>query len=181
LKFYFIFLFLLKKKRPKLIITTTNINTDENIDQISVETTTKELVDKKELKIVSSSEMPNYFVQDIQRVVLFAIIGNEYRFFPRWCKIIRPQLIKTIHLITINNISLYDYNNNMNLFKKFNKIFNNDDTYRSRNQNNSIEFVSPSANGSNFFKEFISVPLTRSEWLKIRDGNTFLNSFFNPF
>ena len=34
---------------------------------------------------------------------------------------------------------------------------------------NSIEFVSASANGSTFFKEFTSVPITRNQWLKIRD------------
>jgi hypothetical protein len=34
----------------------------------------------------------------------------------------------------------------------------------------SIEFVSPNANNSTFMKEFLSVPINHSEWLKIRDG-----------
>lgn len=39
---------------------------------------------------------------------------------------------------------------------------------------NSVEFVSPFANCTKFLNEFSSVPITRTQWLKIRDGkNTY--------
>ena len=71
-------------------------------------------------------KMPQFFVQDLQRVLLFSIIGNKFRFFPRWCKIIRPQLIKSITFITINNLSEFDYKANRKKFKKMEKIFTNE-------------------------------------------------------
>lgn len=29
-------------------------------------------------------QMPQFFVHDLQRVALYSIIGNQYRFFPRF-------------------------------------------------------------------------------------------------
>lgn len=36
---------------------------------------------------------------------------------------------------------------------------------------NSIEFVSSNVNGNNFVAEFVPVPITQTQWMKIRDGN----------
>ena len=38
------------------------------------------------------------------------------------------------------------------------------------NNLNSIEFVSSHANGVRFYDEFVNVPITRTQWMKIRDG-----------
>lgn len=76
-------------------------------------------------------KLPLFYVQDIQRVILFSLIGNQYRFFPRWCKILRPNHIKRVHLMTINNFSEYDYKANQKLFKKFNKIFTDEVHWKS--------------------------------------------------
>lgn len=70
--------------------------------------------------------MPQFFVQDLQRVLLFSLIGDQFKFFPRWCRILRPIHIKTVNLISINNISELDYRTNSKLFKKFDKIFINE-------------------------------------------------------
>ena len=71
----------------------------------------------------SEWKYPQFFVQDLQRVILFSLIGNQYRFYPRWCKILRPNYIKRVNLITINNLSEFDFQENPKIFKKFNKIF----------------------------------------------------------
>jgi hypothetical protein len=112
----------------------------------------------------SEWKLPQFFVQDLQRVLLYSLIGTQYRFYPRWCKILRPNNIKSITFITINNLSEFDFKANTKLFKKFNKIFTQNEIL------NSIEFVSPFANGATFLDEFSSVPITRNQWLKIRDG-----------
>ena len=109
--------------------------------------------------------MPQFFVQYLQRVLLFSLIGDQFRFYPRWCRILRPKHIQSVNLISINNLSEFDYKMNSKLFKKLNKIFQND-----TNKLNSIEFVGSNANGNSFFNEFISVPITHTQWLKIRDG-----------
>lgn len=66
---------------------------------------------------------PQFFVQDLQRVILFSLIGNQYRFYPRWCKILRPNYIKRVNLITVNNLSEFDFQKNQKAFKKFSNIF----------------------------------------------------------
>ena len=83
---------------------------------------------EKSIKSPDENEwaMPQFFVQDLQRVILFSTIGNKFRFFPRWCKILRPQLIKSITFVTINNFSLFDYKTNEKKFKKLKKIFTNE-------------------------------------------------------
>ena len=46
--------------------------------------------DESENKIEEQKEVedlvnePKFFVQDIQRVILYALIGNNFRFFPRY-------------------------------------------------------------------------------------------------
>lgn len=82
---------------------------------------------EKSIKSPDETEwaMPQFFVQDLQRVILFSTIGNKFRFFPRWCKILRPQLIKSITFVTINNLSELDYKTNEKKFKKLKKIFTN--------------------------------------------------------
>ncbi len=44
-------------------------------------------------------------------------------FLKRWCKILRPKFIKSVNLITIDNLSEYDYQENKNLFRKFEALF----------------------------------------------------------
>lgn len=46
-------------------------------------------------------------------------------------------------------------------------------------QVDSIEFVSPFANGSTFLDEFINVPITKAQWMKIRDGLIFFYLFYS--
>lgn len=121
-------------------------------------------------------KLPQFFVQDIQRVVLFSLIGNQYRFFPRWCKILRPNHIKSVNLITINNVSELDYKLLSKNFKNINNIFLNQ-----KNEINSIEFVSPKANGSCFLNEFVSVPITLTQWMKLRDRKLFDFLFQNKY
>jgi hypothetical protein len=41
----------------------------------------------------------------------------------RWCKILRPKYIKSVNLVTIDNLSEYDYQENKGLFKKFENLF----------------------------------------------------------
>jgi hypothetical protein len=36
---------------------------------------------------------------------------------------------------------------------------------------NSVEFIASNANGTSFYDEFVSVPISRTQWLQIRDGN----------
>ncbi len=109
--------------------------------------------------------LPQFFVQDIQRVILYCLIGTQYRFFPRWCKILRPNHIKRVHLITVNNLSELEYKTYFGDFKKFLRIFTN------KNEKlESFEFVNPQANGSSFIEELSRVPITNTQWIKIRDG-----------
>ncbi|RNA33498.1 RNA exonuclease NEF-sp isoform X2 [Brachionus plicatilis] len=112
--------------------------------------------------------LPQFFIQDIQRVILFSLIGNQFRFYPRWCKILRPAFLKTVNLITINNVSEYDHELKKEKFKKFHKIFLNQ-----KKELNSIEFVSSNVNGNDFLSEFVSVPITQTQWMKIRDQDEF--------
>ena len=78
----------------------------------------------------SEWRFPQFFVQDLQRVILFSLIGDQYRFFPRWCKIIRPKYMKKVHLLTIDNLSEYDYKNNEKEFKKIKQLFQNKVRYK---------------------------------------------------
>ena len=101
---------------------------------------------------ISEWTLPQFFVQDLQRVILYCLIGNQYRFFPRWCKILRPNHIKRVHLITVNNLSEFDYKSYASEFKKFSRIFTHKD-----DRLESFEFVSPTANGSSFIEEFSNI------------------------
>ncbi len=74
--------------------------------------------------------------------------------------------MKSVNLITINNLSEYDYKKFSKKFEKFNKIFKNQS-----GKLNSVDFISSSANNNTFFNEFINVPITKNQWIKIRDGN----------
>jgi len=80
---------------------------------------------EKSIKSPDETEwkMPQFFVQDLQRVILYSTIGTKFRFFPRWCKILRPQLIKSITFITVNILSEFDFKTNEKKFKKLKKIF----------------------------------------------------------
>lgn len=137
-------------KKPKVILT--------NSDSV-------EQSDEKEKETEENSRNPIFFVQDLQRVILFSLLGDQFRFYPRWCRILRPKLFKSINLVTINNFSDLDFQLHKRSLRKFLKIFAKDEKSTS-----SIDFVSASANYSNFFNEFLPVPITRSQWLKIRDG-----------
>ena len=99
-----------KKKKAKVFITLDDLKSFEK---------SMHNEDKSEWRL------PQFFVQDLQRVMLYSLIGTQYRFFPRWCQIYRPQNIKTVNLITINNLSEHDFKANEKVFKKFNKIFQN--------------------------------------------------------
>ena len=101
----------LSMKRAKFLITLDDLK--------SVEKSMKNL-DETEWR------MPQFFVQDLQRVLLFSTIGNKFRFYPRWCKILRPQYIKSINFITINSVSEFDFKANEKKFKKLKKIFTNE-------------------------------------------------------
>ncbi len=70
--------------------------------------------------------MPQFFVQDLQRILLFSLIGDQYRFYPRWCRILRPNHIKSVVLISVNNLSEFDYKTKSRRFKKLNKLFLNE-------------------------------------------------------
>lgn len=120
---------------------------------------------RNEQETEENSRNPIFFVQDLQRVILFSLLGDQFRFYPRWCRILRPKLFKSINLVTVNNLSDLDFQLHKSSFRKFLKIFEKDE-----NSTSSIDFVSASANYSNFFNEFLPVPITRSQWLKIRDG-----------
>ena len=37
-----------------------------------------------EIEASLESAQPQFFVQDLQRVILYSLIGNQYRFFPRY-------------------------------------------------------------------------------------------------
>ena len=70
--------------------------------------------------------MPQFFVQDLQRIMLFSLIGDQYRFYPRWCRILRPKHIKSVVLISVNNLSEYEYQTKSKRFKKLSKLFLNE-------------------------------------------------------
>lgn len=61
-------------------------------------------------------------------------------------------------------MSEYDHEIYKQNFKKFHKIFLNQ-----KKELNSIEFVSSGVNGTDFLTEFVPVPITQTQWMKIRD------------
>ena len=67
------------KKKAKLILTLTTIGA--SLDDEAEEAPTARPEDGP--KQLSKEEMPLYFVQDLQRVVLFSLIGDQFRFYPR--------------------------------------------------------------------------------------------------
>lgn len=94
--------------------------------------------------------------------------------------------MKSVNLITVNNLAEYDYIKLAGKFEKFNQIFrvnvspvlvsaesyNVVLTYSIKASSlNSVDFISASANKNTFFNEFINVPIPKTQWVKIRDGS----------
>jgi hypothetical protein len=102
----------LSQKKPKIIL---NLNDLKFYEKSDVESETLEW------------KTPLFFVQDIQRLVLYSIVGERMcSYYPRWCKILRNNHLKSLVLITINNYSEYDFKNDKKIAKKFNKLFKNE-------------------------------------------------------
>lgn len=57
------------------------------------------------------------FVTDLQNMLAFSQIGAQSFYLPsRWCSIEKYHLLKTVTLIVIENISVYEYCNNESMF-----------------------------------------------------------------
>lgn len=74
-----------------MILTLNSGNNEEEKDEVKATESTKFLG--------TNWNRPQFFVQDLQRVVLYGLIGTHYRFFPRYL-LIFDQIISFILNVT---------------------------------------------------------------------------------
>ena len=136
----------LSAKKPKLII-----NLRDDLKSTSIESTTNEL--------------PHFFVTDIQRAALYLLVASQIKIVPSWCKILRPNTVKSLVLITINNLCENDYQQQKDDFLQLDNLFEN-----KKNQTvDSFTFVSSHANRRSFIEDFMFLPTKNLKWVSNSD------------
>jgi hypothetical protein len=133
----------LSTKKPKLIITLK--------DDFKKETNETE----------SEQTLPQFFVHDIQRAALYVLIGTQYKIVPSWCTILRPKQVKSLVLITVNNLSENDYQILKPDLQELDNMFSN----KGNNTIDSFPFISSYANKRKFYDDFTLIPSSNMKWI----------------
>ncbi|ESO87197.1 hypothetical protein LOTGIDRAFT_229335 [Lottia gigantea] len=132
--------------------------------------TLKELGDelKKRLSKMSANpdeceveKLPTLYAQDLQSLILYAIEGANSSYYPRWCRLLRPNKISSIVVMVIDGVSLSDVNKNTDCFD-----------YLTSHIPQYVEMKSPCSYNSTVENEVFKVRLSESQWHhKVRSGS----------